>query len=700
MPRARFLVFVGTVVAAGSLGALPSRQQPRGADWPVYGGQPEQTRYSPLQQINRSNVGQLRVAWTFDSSEEGGLQTQPIVVDGVLYGLTPSHKVFALDAATGEVKWRFDPDVKGRGANRGVTYWTDGTEARVFCASSYYVFALDARSGRLIDTFGEGGRIDLRRDLGRDPARQSIQLTSPGVVYKDLLIVGGRASEGLPASPGDIRAYDVRSGQLRWSFHTVPHPGEVGYETWPKDAWTYSGGANNWTGMAVDRTRGVVYAPTGSASDDFYGANRTGDNLFANSLIALDAATGQRIWHFQVVRHDTLDRDLPSPPTLVTLRRNGVDVDAVVQTTKQGYVFVFDRTTGKPLFPIEHRKVPASGVPGEVSASTQPVPLLPRPLSRQRLTKNTLTTRTSAAHAWALKEFEKMRSGGPFMPLAVGVETIVMPGFDGGAEWGGSAFDPASGLLYVNANDIAWRAGLLPNDADQSGRSLYRRDCAACHRDDRTGTPPQIPSLVGIAERKSRADIVAVIQKGAGRMAGFPNLQREAIARIIDHLTTGEEAPAPPGAKIDHVATLPYRFMGYTRFFDPDGYPAVAPPWGTLSAIDLNSGKYAWHIPYGEHPELVKAGMKDTGSENYGGPVVTAGGLVFIGASIHDRKFRALDKTTGKLLWEAMLPFSGNATPATYEVAGRQFVVIAAGGGKSKSGGSGGAYVAFALPKS
>jgi len=691
--RLILLAFVALTAAAHGVPAQPSFH----ADWPAYGGRPEQTRYSSLQQINRSNVGQLQVAWTFDSGETGGLQTQPIVVGGVLYALTPSHKVFALDAGTGDVQWRFDPAVKGRGANRGVMYWTDGTEQRIFCASADYVFALDAATGLPIETFGEKGRIDLRRDLGRDPARQSMQLTSPGVVYKDLVIVGGRVSEGLPASPGYVRAYDARTGALRWTFHTIPNPGEAGYDSWPKDAWTYNGGANNWAGMALDAARGLVYVPTGSASADFYGANRTGDNLYANSLIALDAATGKRIWHFQIVRHDTLDRDLPSPPTLATVRRNGKTIDAVVQTTKQGFVFVFDRTNGKPLFPIEYRKVPLSDVPGEVSAPTQPFPLLPQPLARQRLTKDMLTTRTPAAREWALEEFARFRSGGPFTPLAVGRDTVVFPGFDGGAEWGGSAFDPASGLLYVNANDIPWTGALAPNDADQSGRSLYLRDCASCHRDDRAGVPPQIPSLLGIGERRTRAELTAVIQKGAGRMAGFPNLQRDAIARIIEHITTGSDAPAPPGAAIDPNVHLKYRFTGYNRFFDPDGYPAVAPPWGTLNAIDLRTGKYAWKIPLGEHPGLAKTGMTNTGSENYGGPIVTAGGLVFIGASIHDRQFRAFDKATGKLLWSATLPFSGNATPATYEVNGRQFVVIAAGGGKSPSGGSGGAYVAFVL---
>jgi quinoprotein glucose dehydrogenase len=669
--------------------------------WPAYGGGPEQMRYSSLQQIHRRNVGQLQIAWTYDTGEKGGLQTQPIVADGVLYAVTPSHRAFALRASTGEVLWTFDSKIKAQGAHRGVMYWSEGDERRVFAAVDDYVYALDARTGVPVATFGDDGRIDLRRDLGRDPARQSVRLTSPGVIYKDLMILGGRVSEGLPASPGAIRAYDVRTGKLRWIFNTIPRPGEHGYDTWPDKAWTYSGGANNWAGMALDERRGLVYVPTGSAAADFYAANRAGDNLFANSLVALDAATGKRVWHFQIVRHDILDRDLPSPPTLAAVKRGGRTIDAVVQTTKHGFVYVFDRTDGKPLFPIEDRPIAASDVPGEVSPPTQPIPLKPAPFARQRLTREMLTRRTPAARAWALAEFSKFRSGGPFTPLTIGTPTIVFPGFDGGAEWGGSAFDPATGLLYVNSNDIAWSGALAPNDVGQSGRALYLRDCASCHRDNGEGAPPQIPSLSGIGGRRSRPELTAIIQKGAGRMPGFPNLQRDAVARIIEFMVTGVDAHPPAGSAgsvDDETLALKYRFTGYNRFVDPDGYPAVAPPWGTLNAIDLNTGNYAWKVPLGEHPALAAKGMRNTGSENYGGPIVTAGGLVFIGATIHDRTFRAFDKATGKLLWSAALPFSGNATPATYQVDGRQFVVIAAGGGKSPSGGSGGVYVAFALP--
>ena len=665
--------------------------------WSGYGGGPEQIRYSRLTQINRGNVSRLEVAWSYDTGEGGDLQTQPIVVGDVLYGYSVTQKVFALNAGTGAVLWTFDAKLQGgRGPNRGVMYWPGDARdaARILAPVHDYVYALDARTGTPIATFGENGRIDLRENLGR-PERLSVRLSTPGAIYKDLVIVGGRVNEGLPGAPGHIRAYDARTGRLRWTFRTIPHPGEFGYETWSKDSWTYNGGANSWAGMALDERRGIVYIPTGSAAADFYGANRLGDNLFANSLIALNAETGKRLWHFQIVRHDILDRDNPSPPSLVTLRQNGRTIDAVAQTTKHGYVYVFERTTGKPVFPIEYRKFPPSDVPGEVAAETQPIPAKPRPFSRQILTADMLTTRTPDAHRWAAEEFARYRSNGPFAPLTVGQQTFVFPGYDGGAEWGGSAFDPDTGLLYVNANDIAWSGSLAPDDAGQTGRALYLRECASCHRDDRQGAPPQIPSLVGIADRKPQSEITTVVQKGGGRMPGFPNLQPLAIDAIVRYLTTGEDTPTP--APTITPTYEKYRFTGYRKFLDPEGYPAVAPPWGTLNAINLNTGEYAWQIPFGEYPELVAKGLTNTGSENYGGPIVTAGGLVLIGATNHDRKFRAFDKATGKLLWETRLPFSGNATPATYEVNGRQFVVIAASGGKSREP-KGGVYVAFALP--
>jgi quinoprotein glucose dehydrogenase len=694
-PIAPFAVLVsacGLVLAADSVAASKQVQK----DWPVYGGA-GQTRYSALKQINTGNVAKLKVAWIYDTDDGlNASQTHPLVVNGVLYGVTPKHKVVALNAATGKLLWRFDSGIEGRGPNRGVMYWSAGSEARLFASVQSYLYAVDVKTGEPVPGFGTNGRIDLRENLGRDPEKQSIVLSTPGVIYKDLLIVGDRTPEALPAPPGDIRAYDVRTGKLRWSFHTIPHPGEFGYETWPKDAWMTSGAANSWPGMSVDEKRGIIFVPTGSAATDFYGADRLGDNLFANSLIALNAETGERIWHFQAVKHDLWDRDFPSPPTLVTVRHDGKLVDAVAQTTKHGWVYLFDRTTGKPLFPIEEKKYPASVVPGEVSAQSQVLPTKPAPFARQLLTADMLSNRTPEVHQWALDQFKTFRSEGQFIPLGTDREVVVFPGFDGGAEWGGSAFDPETGLLYVNANDVAWTSSLRQNDGGRSARQLYLTNCAGCHRDDMQGTPPAIPSLADLRGKRSPQQIATPVQQGAGRMPSFPSLGAGDVFAIADYILSGENKelqsaePSPTAPR--------YRFTGFHKWLDPDGYPAVAPPWGTLSAINLNTGEYTWKIPLGEYPELAAQGMKNTGTENYGGPIVTAGGILFIGATNFERKFRAFDKKTGKLLWENTLPMSGNATPITYEVGGRQYVVIYATGGRKRGDPSGGVYVAFSLP--
>lgn len=685
----------GLIVAAA---LLPLRAIAADADWPVYGGDAGKTRHSPLAQIHRGNVARLELAWQFDTGEAGDTQTQPIVVGRVLYGYTATHKAFALDAATGRQLWMFDPGIVGVGANRGLMYWREGKQARVFAAVDNFVYALDARTGKRIEGFGTAGRIDLREDLGRDPAKQSVRLTSPGVIYRDLMIVGGRVNESLPASPGYVRAYDVRTGALRWTFRTIPRPGEPGHDTWPADAWQYLGGANNWSGMSLDEQRGLVFVPTGSASADFYGGNRLGDNLYANSLLAIEAATGKLRWHYQFVQHDLLDRDLPTAPTLVTVRVDGKPVDALAQPTKQGYVFVLRRDDGQPIFPVEKVPAPASDVPGEVAAPYYLRPTTPAPLARQTLTADDLTRRTPQASAWARDLFARMRSDGPFKPLTVGIDTTIYPGFDGGAEWGGPAWDPESGLLYVNTNEMAWLGSLAPNDMGRNtGKSIYLRDCAACHGESRQGSPPQFPSLVDLAGRLDRARFDERVLQGGGRMPAFPQLQKEALEALAAYLYKGEDLPAGPQ---DLSPGNPeYRFTGYRRWMDPEGYPAVGTPWGYLTAIDLASGRFAWRIPFGEYPELVARGMRDTGSENYGGPLVTRGGLLFIGATIHDRKFRAFDKTDGRLLWETTLPCSADATPITYQVNGRQYVAIYASGGKERGGAQRGVYLAFALPR-
>jgi len=761
-------------------------------DWPVYNGGKDGDHYSRLTQINRSNVGRLKVAWTFDTGEKGGLQTNPLVIGSTLYAYTPTQKVIALDAATGKLLWKFDSGVEGTQPARGLTYWTNGKEKRLFAGVMNFLYCLDPDTGKPIPSFGEQGRVDLRKGLSRDLndadyEKQSIVLTTPGILWKDMIIVSGRLPETHPAPPGHIRAFDVRTGKLRWTFHTIPEPGEPGYETWPPDAWKTAGSANNWAGMALDETNGILFVPTGSAVMDFYGGDRVGNDLYANSLVALDANTGKRIWHFQAVHHDLWDRDFPSPPALFTVVRNGKTIPAVAQTSKQGWLYLFNRLTGEPLFPIHEHEYPASTVPGEHTSKTQPLPDWPEPFARQHLTEDMLTTRTQDAHDWAVKTFREFRSDGQFLPFALDKDTVIFPGFDGGAEWGGPAIDPLRNVLYVNANEMVWTGGLTSaGQGGTPGERIYRSQCMVCHGPKLGGSPPVLPSLVDVVQRVGEAKVIDTIRKGSGRMPSFPNIAANDLPSLIDFLrntkpnelektelsstTKTPDAPLDPhGAEIytarcsvchaddlrgvsphfpmllgisgriavaqttelihkgkDRMPPMPdiqagdldallrflgygqpnpaeqesqdYVFTGYHRFLDPDGYPAVNPPWGTLNAIDLTTGKYLWKVNLGEYPDLAKHGFANTGSENYGGPVVTAGGVVFIAATVYDHTIRAFDATTGQLLWHANLPFSGVATPATYMVNGRQYVVIATSNARTPSAPQGGVYVAFALP--
>jgi quinoprotein glucose dehydrogenase len=701
------------IVVALLLGSLAFKraekvEKSEHSTWAGYGGGPENIHYSTLKQINRKNVAHLEVAWTYDTGDAftgSEMECNPIVDNGVLFATTPKLRVIALDAATGALKWSFDPNpgsrVVSKMRNRGVTLWADGAGAskRLFVVSHQYLYGLDADTGKPIPGFADEGRLDLRVGLGRDPAQLFVSDTSPPMVYKDLVIVGTILPETLPAAPGDIRAYDARSGKLRWSFHTIPHPGEFGYDTWPKDAWQYIGGVNNWSGMSLDVARGIVYAPLGSAAFDFYGSNRLGDDLFANCLLALNAETGQRIWHYQTVHHDLWDRDLPTPPALVTVKREGRTIDAAAQITKSGFVFLFDRETGKPLFPVESRRYPATDVDGEVAAETQPLPTLPKPFARQLLSADMLTTRTPQAHDAVLATFQKLKSAGQFVPPSR-EGTIIFPGFDGGGEWGGPAFDPQTGLLYVNANEMAWILRLVPRGASaqaKSGKTLYMNECAGCHRQDLAGTPPEFPSLQHIGDKLDEGEVVTIMSQGAARMPSFKHLGSEDIHAIMRYVVYGEDVGVKATVSAPPPIEQKYRIDGYNKFLDPDGYPAIQPPWGTLNAINLNTGEYAWKIPFGEYPELAQQGMRNTGSENYGGGIITANGLFFIAATNYDKKLHAFDKSNGKLLWETTLPAAGNATPALYEANGKEYLVIACGGGKSKDP-PGGSYVAFALP--
>ena len=664
---------------------------------------PTLTHYSPLTGITPANVRNLAVAWTYDTRDafdQSEMQCRPVVAHGVMYATSPKLRVFALNAATGAELWSFaaDEDAKRttRTRIRGLMYWERGDERRIYFASRHWLYALDARTGKPLPAFGQGGRIDLRQGFeGREPHTLSVGVNTPGVFYGDLLIVGSIVPEGLPSAPGDIRAYDVHTGQRKWSFHTIPHPGEFGYETWPAEAWKYSGGANSWSGLSLDERRGLVYASTGSAAYDFYGANRHGDNLFANSILCLRASTGERVWHFQGVKHDVWDRDFPAAPSLITITHDGRQRDVVAQIAKNGRVYVLDRETGQPVFPMQQIQTPPSDVEGEKLSPTQVLPTLPPPFTRQKFTEDLITKRTPEAEKAVRAEWLTLRKGGEFDPPSE-QGTILFPGMDGGGEWGGAAYDPKSGYFYVNANEMAWKVALaereMPDGEPATGKVLYDRYCAACHRPDMRGNPPEFPSLVDVGTRRNVDQIESVVRNGAGRMPGHPELHASVRRAIVEYVLTGKsiEVRGDKPTSFD----VKYTLDGYIRFTDPDGFPAITPPWGTLTAIDMNRAAIAWQVPLGEVPG---SGLTGTGSENYGGPVVTASGLLFIGATNYDKKFRAFDARTGSVLWETTLPAAGNATPAVYEVNGKQYVVIAAGGGKWGAP-SGGSYVAFALP--
>ncbi|MBC3787207.1 outer membrane protein assembly factor BamB family protein [Spirosoma utsteinense] len=674
-------------------------------NWGEYLGGPDRSHYSALTQIAPANVAQLKVAWTYTSPDSGQIQTNPIVVDGVLYGVTPTVQAFALDAATGKEIWKFgDPLKVWHSTSRGVTYWVSGSDKRILYTVGPKLYALDATTGKPIPDFGTNGTADLHDGLGGQAKDKFIISNTPGTLFEDLIVMPVRVSEGPDAAPGYIRAFNVRTGKLVWTFRTIPNPGELGYETWPKEAHknTDVGAANNWAGMAVDRPRGIIYVPTGSAAYDFYGGNRKGQNLFANCLLALDARTGKRLWHFQAVHHDIWDRDFPAPPNLITVTHNGKKIDAVAQITKSGHVYTFDRVTGKPLFPIREVPVPKSDIPGESSWPTQPVPQKPAAFARQAMTEADINPYSTDRDS-LLATFRKI--GKRFYEPISKRGSLLFPGCDGGGEWGGAAADP-DGILYVNANDIPWIFTMVdaPKDDELAhlspGQRLYTQNCISCHGPERKGNARSgYPSLANISQRRDRPYVSQIISNGKGMMPGFTALSAEQKQALIAFLFNDEKqevASSSPYPSKTKEPYLPYKVTGYNKFQDSKGLSAVAPPWGTLNAIDLNTGEYLWKIPLGEDPEMAAKGIRHTGTENYGGPVVTASGLLFIAAT-KDEKFRAFDKKTGKLLWETTLPAAGFATPATYQVGGKQYVVIACGGVKlgTKKGNQ---YVAFALP--
>lgn len=689
--------------------------------WPHYKGSPESIHYSSLVEIDTSNVRELQVAWEYrtgdaDTVHHSQIQCNPIIIDTVLYGTSPQLKLFALDARTGKELWVFNPfDSLAADKSmffilnnsRGISYWSDGqNDRRIFFTAGSNLYAIDAQTGKPVVTFGKGGHIDLHEGLDRDVADLFITSTSPGIVYKDLLIMGSRVDEGAAAAPGHIRAFDVRTGLRKWIFHTIPLPGEEGFDSWDdSSAYSFIGGANAWSGFSLDEKRGIVFAVTGSASYDFYGGKRLGNNNFADCLLALDASTGKRIWHFQTIHHDVWDRDPSSPPALVTINHKGLNTDAVAMTTKTGFIFVFDRETGKPLYDIREEPVPTvSELKGEKLSPTQPIPVFPEPFVRQIFTEEEINPMLSAASKEEVrKRLAAYKHDHMFNPPSLS-GTVILPGLDGGAEWGGPSYDPETGVLYINANEMAWviqavdisKEQTKKETYDKAGQRLYRSNCMSCHGPEFKGSG-NIPSIVGVAGKYSLKEFNDLIQSGRRMMPAFKQLnenEREAIATYVLGLReNGQKFFGETVQKEEYK--LPYSITGYNKFLSKEGYPALAPPWGTLNAIDLNTGKYLWKKTLG-HDTAFKNAPFPTGTENYGASVVTKGGVLFIGAT-KDGKFRAFNKRNGELLWQFSLPYPAFATPSVYETDGRQYIVIACGGGKLGTA-SGDTYIAFALP--
>ncbi|RYY30099.1 MAG: c-type cytochrome, partial [Chitinophagaceae bacterium] len=654
-----------------------------------------------------------------DTANASQIQCNPIVVNDVLYGTSPQMKLFAIDASTGKEKWKFNPfdtlrgDKRGffiHNNSRGLTYWDDDkNDKRIYYTAGSHLYCINADTGIPVKAFGDSGKIDLHDGLGRDVKTLFVTATSPGIVYKDLLIMGTRVHEGAEAAPGHIRAFDLRTGKQKWIFHTIPQPGEKGYESWEDPgAYKVIGGANAWGGLSLDKERGIVFAGTGSANYDFYGGMRKGDNLFANSVLALDAAGGKYIWHFQYIHHDVWDRDLPAPPVLVTINRDGKKKDAVAITTKTGNVFVFERENGKPVFDIIEKQVPTyTDLKGEQLSATQPYPVKPLPFMRQVITEKDLNhLLPDSSYQDIKKRWAGLRNDHMFnSPSLQG--TLEFPGLDGGAEWGGPSYDPQTGILYINSNEVGWvvkavenkKSNLVNETIASAGKRLYQTNCMVCHGANRQGSA-NFPGLEGLQAKYSPGAFDTLLLTGRRMMPGFGQLntaQRNAIATFILNIKEQRNSLFKDTStnKNDRYFSLPYTMSGISKFVSKEGYPAIAPPWGTLNAIDLNTGEYVWKKPLGNEPGFPFA-KEQTGTESYGASVITAGGLLFIAAT-KDGMFRAFNKTDGNLLWETKLPAPGYATPSVYEIDGRQFVVIACGGGKMKTR-SGDSYVAFALP--
>jgi quinoprotein glucose dehydrogenase len=694
--RMKKLILVVTLAGAGAA-ELPY------TTWTEHLGGADSAQYSALTQIDKRSVTGLQQVWFYPAGDNGfRYGFNPIMIDGLMYLVGAHNAVTAVDAATGKPVWEHElGETKASVTHRGVAYWEskDRSDRRILFSSGDQLQALDARSGRPVMSFGDNGRVNLRIGLGRDPDTiRRVQSGDPGRVFENLIILGSAPGEAYESPPGDLRAYDVRTGKLVWTFHTVPHPGEPGYETWPADAWKYVGGTNTWGEISIDEKRGIAYFPLGSPTYDFYGADRKGANLYSDCLLALDARTGKYLWHFQMVHHDLWDYDAVAAPKLLTIRHDGKNVDVVAQTTKQGFLFVFDRVTGKPIWPVEERKVPKSDVPGEESWPTQPFPTVLPPFSRQTATADDVNP-----YMLDPKEVAKFkdvvahsRNLGLFTPPAF-VNTMEIPGNNGGANWGSTAVDPKRGWLYVASKEYPSMLKLeeqptssgtfaVSDPPAQVGKAVYMANCQQCHRADLSGMMPEVPALTGILGKLSAEQVKKVVKNGQGQMPEFDKLSELEIDRLVTFLRNPAAANGGPRMPRQQAAPAtqltpgkPVRYWtGYNYMNASDGFPAIKPPFWLMTAYDLNEGKLKWRIPIGEIPALAARGIRHTGSiPTRGGPVVTAGGLVFA-PSQSDKTIYAYDSQTGETLWSKQLPAAPEGVPALYEVGGREYLAVCA----------------------